>query len=84
MRTPVVVTRIMGIGELVQDGEQGLLVRPGRVDELATALTRLAHDPGLREELGRRGREKVVSQFDVRESGRRLARLFAAASEPPR
>jgi colanic acid/amylovoran biosynthesis glycosyltransferase len=86
MRVPVVTTRVMGIAELVDDGEDGLLVPPGRVDELTVALQRLAHDPDLRQDLGRRGREKVVSQFDVRESGRQLARVFAlvsAGTEPP-
>jgi glycosyltransferase involved in cell wall biosynthesis len=80
MRLPVVTTRVMGIAELVDDGENGLLVRPGRADELARALTRLARDPGLRERLGREGRSKVLSEFDVRESGRRLARIFADLS----
>jgi len=68
----------MGISELVDDGEQGLLVRPGRADELAAALERLARDPALRERLGRGGRAKVSAEFDVRESGRRLAAIFAA------
>lgn len=82
MRVPVVTSRIMGITELIEDGEEGLLVRPGRADELAAALERLARDPELRERLGRRGREKVVAEFDVRESGRQLARVFAAAGRP--
>lgn len=80
MRLPVVTSGVMGIGELVDDGESGLLARPGRVDELTAALERLARDPGLRARLGARGREKVVAEFDVRESGRRLAQMFAAAS----
>jgi colanic acid/amylovoran biosynthesis glycosyltransferase len=78
MRVPVVTSRVMGITELVEDGEDGLLVRPGRADELAVALERLGRDPELRRRLGERAREKVVAEFDVRESGRRLARLFAA------
>lgn len=78
MEVPVVTSRIMGISELVDDGEQGLLVRPGRADELAAALERLARDPALRERLGRGGRAKVSAEFDVRESGRRLAAIFAA------
>ncbi|HET7445860.1 MAG TPA: glycosyltransferase [Solirubrobacterales bacterium] len=78
MAVPVVTSRIMGITELVDDGEQGLLVRPGRADELAAALERLARDPALRERLGRGGRAKVSAEFDVRESGRRLAAIFAA------
>ncbi len=80
MRLPVVTTRIMGISELVDDGENGILVRPGRADELVAALGRLARDPGLRDRLGERGREKVVAEFDVRESGARLARLFGSVA----
>ncbi|HET6997989.1 MAG TPA: glycosyltransferase [Solirubrobacterales bacterium] len=79
MRVPVVTSPVMGIGELVDDGDSGLLVPPGRVDELTAALERLARSPELRARLGERGREKVVAEFDVRESGRRLARMFAAA-----
>ena len=78
MRIPVVTSRLMGIPELVDDDEDGLLVQPGRADELATALERLARDPELRQRLGRRGREKVIAEFDVRESGRQLARVFEA------
>ncbi|HUC00754.1 MAG TPA: glycosyltransferase [Solirubrobacterales bacterium] len=77
MAVPVVTSRIMGISELVDDGAQGLLVRPGRADELAAALERLARDPELRERLGRGGRAKVSAEFDVRESGRQLAAIFA-------
>jgi glycosyltransferase involved in cell wall biosynthesis len=77
MRLPVVTTRVMGISELVDDGDSGLLIRPGRIDELTAALGRLAQDPQLRKRLGDRGREKVVAEFDVRDSGVRLARLFA-------
>lgn len=78
MRLPVVTTRVMGISELVDDGDSGLLIRPGRIDELSGALGRLARDPQLRSRLGDRGREKVVAEFDVRDSGVQLAQLFGA------
>lgn len=80
MRLPVVTTRVMGISELVDDGESGLLVRPGRADELTRALARLAADPELRHRLGSRGREKVAADFDVREAGARLARMFSTVA----
>ncbi len=38
MELPTVTTRIMGIPELIKDGEEGLLVAPGRVDQLTEAL----------------------------------------------
>jgi len=77
MRLPVVTTRVMGIAELVEDGADGILLPPGRGDVLTAALARLAADPDLRTRLGARGREKVTAEFDVRESGRQLAEMFA-------
>jgi glycosyltransferase involved in cell wall biosynthesis len=51
-------------------------VRPGRPDQLADALERLAADPGLRGQLGEAGRKTVESEFDVRASAARLRGLF--------
>ncbi len=77
-KTPVVATRIAGVAELVDDGESGLLVPPGRADLLAAAVERLARDPGLRSRLAGAGRGKVEAEFDAARSAERLARLFEA------
>ena len=69
---PVVTTQIMGIPELVESERSGLLVAPGRVDVLVDALARLVEDPALRRQLGARGREKVLTEFDVNASARQL------------
>ncbi len=50
-KLPVVASRIGAIPELIRDGENGLLVTPGSVDELAAVLERLAREPALRERL---------------------------------
>lgn len=62
---PVVASRVGGVPELVVDGATGLLVDPGRPDELAAALLRLVGDPGLRRRLGDAGRARVEQSFDV-------------------
>jgi glycosyltransferase involved in cell wall biosynthesis len=74
---PPVTSGVMGIPELVVDGENGLLVPPGRADLVASALVRLARDPELRARLGRAGRGRVVEAFDIRREARRLHDLFA-------
>ena len=74
---PVVTTRIAGIPELVDDGVSGLLVRPGRVDELTDALARLGGDAELRRQLGTAGRKAVLEQFDVRDAGEQLVTVFS-------
>lgn len=60
---PVVATRIMGIPELVEDGRNGLLVTPARLDELVNALRRLAARSDMRRALGRAGRLTIETGF---------------------
>jgi colanic acid/amylovoran biosynthesis glycosyltransferase len=79
LEVPVISTRIMGIPELVEHDANGLLVTPGRLDELTEALERLIADPSLRRRLGRAGREKVVAEFDVDDSARQLRDVFERA-----
>jgi len=62
---PVVATRVGGVPDVVRDGEDGFLVEAGATDELADRLARLARDPDLREEMGRRGRERVLPRYAV-------------------
>ena len=69
---PVVSTRIMGIPELVEDGEEGLLVPPGRQDRLADALRALIRSPSERRRMGAAGRRKVMRDFDVSASARAM------------
>jgi colanic acid/amylovoran biosynthesis glycosyltransferase len=76
MGVPVVTTRIAGIPELVEDGRGGLLVAPGRADELAAALRRLLLDAELRHGLAAGGRDKVLSEFDAELTAADLERVF--------
>jgi glycosyltransferase involved in cell wall biosynthesis len=62
---PVVATRVGGVPDVVVDGEDGFLVEPGATDDLAERLVRLARDPGLRDRMGRAGRERVLPRYAV-------------------
>jgi colanic acid/amylovoran biosynthesis glycosyltransferase len=73
---PVVVTRITGIPELVDDGESGILVRPARADDLADALVRLAGSPELRRSMGEAGRRRVAADYDLERTSREMRGLF--------
>lgn len=76
MGLAVVTTRIAGIPELVEDGAGGVVVAPGRADELAGRIAALLDDPGKRHDLGARGREKVLAEFDADASAAQLHDLF--------
>ncbi len=49
---PVIATRVTGVGVLIEDGVNGLLVPPGDALALRAAIARLAGDRGLAERLG--------------------------------
>ena len=62
---PVAVTNSGGSPEIVRDGVEGFLVEPGDVGALARRLDCLLDSPGLRREMGRRGRERVRRHFTL-------------------
>jgi len=62
---PIVTTNWPGCREVVQPGENGLLVPPLDPRALADALRALIEDPSLRERMGRAGREIAVREFSM-------------------
>jgi glycosyltransferase involved in cell wall biosynthesis len=75
---PVLATAIAGVRELVRDRVTGLLVSPGRADELADALATVAADGGLRRRLADAGRAHVAANYDIDRSAAELERMFAS------
>jgi glycosyltransferase involved in cell wall biosynthesis len=68
MELPVVVTgvgpEVAGVGELVRDGVEGILLPPRDPGAFTEALRRLARDPDLAGRMGRCGRARVEDGFD--------------------
>ena len=73
---PIVATKVGGIPEVVADHKEALLAAPNNPSELAAAMGELIADRGLREQLGRQARRKVVSQYSVAASVRRLEEVY--------
>jgi glycosyltransferase involved in cell wall biosynthesis len=62
---PIVASRAGGIPEAVRDGENGVLVPPGDVRALGTAVAALLADPERRRTLGSAGRALMAREFSV-------------------
>ena len=62
---PVVATAITGVPEAVVHERHGLLVAPGRPDELAEAIARLSGDPELAARLGAAGRRRIKTELNT-------------------
>jgi colanic acid/amylovoran biosynthesis glycosyltransferase len=82
MEVPVISTRITGVPELIDDGQTGLLVTPGRADQLADALERLLADTALCRDIGSAARDKVIREFNTARSAEQLHALFKRALAP--
>ena len=60
---PIVATDVPGCRDVVRHRVNGLLVPPKNATALAEAIAVLLENPGLRNELGSRGRDIVVKEF---------------------
>lgn len=73
---PVVATRVVGIQEVIADGETGLLVPPSDPGALAQALLRLRRDPGLGQRLADAARTYVHAHARLEDMVERYADLY--------
>lgn len=71
---PVVATRVGAMGEMVHDGETGLLVEPEDAEALTAAVLELLEDPESAARLGREAAARVREEM----SWRRVARTVVA------
>lgn len=63
---PVLATRMGGVADAVEHGENGWLVDPDDAEGLTQALLKLCRDRILRETLGQQGRERAQRQMPHR------------------
>lgn len=82
---PVVSTKLVGIPEMVNDSETGILVEPGDEDALADALEKLAKDPELRANYGAAGKKVAEQRFELAQTCGQLRQFFQekAPCAPP-
>jgi len=63
MARPIIASRLGQIKDVIEDGENGLLVEPLNAEELARAIERLADDSELRRRLGESARRAVIERY---------------------
>lgn len=76
---PVIAADAGGPAEVITDGHDGLLVAPGDVDALASAMVRLATDREARGRLAENGR-RSVTRYDLTHVVGRIEDVLLAAT----
>ena len=67
-----IVSAIGRLDEVVNDGDNGVLVSPGSVEAIEGALCQLAESPALRQQLAQRARICAVEQFSLTQMERAM------------
>jgi len=73
---PVVASDLGGIPEMVDDGVNGFLFPSGDEEALADRIATLLDSPGLREEMGRKGREKAIELYGPEYHYERIMQIY--------
>jgi glycosyltransferase involved in cell wall biosynthesis len=77
--TPIVASSAGGLGELLRDGTDALVVAPGDAGALADALDRLLLDRGLQERLSIESRRRAQSELAWAAIGERTVEVYRRA-----
>jgi glycosyltransferase involved in cell wall biosynthesis len=65
MASPLIATNVTGCRDIVEDGVNGLLCKPRNGKDLAEVMRKMmSFSETERKEMGKRGREKVIREFD--------------------
>jgi GT2 family glycosyltransferase len=73
----IISTNVGGIGEILTEGHEALLVRPEDPEALAVAMQRLLEDPELARKLGRNARATFEKNFTMDRFGADFRKLVA-------
>ena len=71
-----VVSRVDGLPEDVEEGENALLIEPANATALATALARLVVDEELRKRIAEAARQRYLERFSSEEFAADLQRIY--------
>jgi glycosyltransferase involved in cell wall biosynthesis len=79
---PVIASRVGGVPDIVHDDDNGILIDPGRVDQLRDAILDLRANPDRRRVLGDHGRE-LAKSFTADAMARKYLKIYSTALGRP-
>ncbi|MFZ2324244.1 MAG: glycosyltransferase [Ignavibacteriaceae bacterium] len=73
---PVIVSRVGGMPEVVDENETGFIVEKQNPEAIAKALKKLVDNSVLRSEMGKKGRNKVINEFNWNDSVKKMLSIY--------
>ena len=73
---PIITTSVGAHPEAVRDGENGLIVEPGNLEELGDALETLVSNPQTCRGMGQAGRQAAEDRFDCEKNAIQVLKLM--------
>jgi glycosyltransferase involved in cell wall biosynthesis len=83
MGLPAVATKIPGPLDAVEDGSTGLLISPGHIEDLTTAIKKYMKDSVFRNESSKNARARAVGLFDYKVINARLIETYRTLAKVP-
>ena len=80
---PVISTKIGGVVDVIRDGENGLLVEPGNVNQLADALKKLISDAEYASTLGKNALKTVRENYNINLIANKYVKLYGRLMKKP-
>ncbi len=80
---PVIASDLPGVRVVFENGKQGLLVRPGHIDDLVEKILDVLQDDESARRLGEAGRELVEREYSWQLAARRLTKLYECPERAP-
>jgi len=79
---PVVISNVGGIPEVVRDGKEGIIVKPGDINGLCCALKKLIESDITRQKMGKAARCRIVEAYTVDKYMHKLQDLYDSLLAP--
>ena len=78
-KKPIIASRIGGIPSIIDDGENGLLITPGNIEELIDKILFLLQNETFANKLATNAREKAVKKFSLEKMVEETIKVFELA-----
>ena len=74
---PVIASSVGGIPDIIDDGQNGILTRPGRPSEITRALEYFISKPKERKKIGEKLRKKIEKEFSLEQMIKKTIKMYS-------